>query len=257
MTVVGVQWAVSWEDKTANFNQVRRMLEGAAIPPGSLVVLPEMFSTGFSLRVDRTRQGEPPEGEEFLVALARETGSAVLGGVVGGRDGEGKPYNQAVAFAPDGRLLARYSKIHPFRFGDEALHYGAGDAVVTFEWGGFQIAPFVCYDLRFPEIFRSAVDQGATLFAVIAQWPLGRARHWSTLLRARAIENQSAVVGVNRCGTDPQLEYPGRTAIVDPQGNTLAEGDDTPRLVQAVLEPGAVAEWRASFPALRDRRWPV
>lgn len=256
MTVVGVQWAVSWEDKTANFDQVRRMLEGAAVPPGSLVVLPEMFSTGFSLRVDRTRQ-EPPEGEEFLAALARDTGSAVLGGVVDGQNRDGKPFNQAVAFAPDGRLLARYSKIHPFSFGDETRHYAAGDAVVTFEWGGFQIAPFVCYDLRFPEIFRAAVDQGATLFAVIAQWPIGRVRHWSTLLRARAIENQSAVIGVNRCGSDPQLEYPGCSAIVDPQGNTLAEGGSTPQLVQAVLEPRAVAEWRADFPALRDRRWPL
>jgi len=253
MNLVAVQFDVRWEDKEANFRQVRRLLEGASIPAGSLIVLPEMFSTGFSLNVALTRQGDPPEAEQFLAAMARETGSAVLGGVVGGGTRE-KPANQAVAFAPDGRLLARYSKIHPFSFGDESTHYAAGSEVTTFDWGGFTIAPFVCYDLRFPEIFRSAVDRGATLFAVIAQWPVKRAHHWSTLLRARAIENQAGMIGVNRSGRDPHLEYPGGSAILDALGVPLAERDAGECVLQAELDPAAVAQWRAEFPALRDRK---
>lgn len=254
MNLIAVQFDVRWEDKDSNFREVRRLLAAAPIPAGSLIVLPEMFSTGFSLNLAATRQGTPPEAEQFLAALARETGSAVLGGVVAGGSAD-KPANQAVAFAPDGRQLVRYSKIHPFSFGEESAHYAAGNEVFTFEWGGFTIAPFVCYDLRFPEIFRTAADRGATLFAVIAQWPIKRAQHWSTLLRARAIENQAGIIGVNRCGKDPNLEYPGASAIVDPLGVTLAEGGAGEAVVQAALDPEAVVRWRADFPALRDRKW--
>ena len=253
MHVVAVQFDVRWEDKAANFTRVRELLKDSAVPAGSLIVLPEMFSTGFSLNLDATRQGTPPEGEQFLADLAREYQSAVIGGVV--ESGSARPANQSVAFAPDGRELARYSKIHPFSFGDETKHYSAGGEVVTFEWGGFTIAPFVCYDLRFPEIFRAAVDRGATLFVIVAQWPIRRAMHWSVLLQARAIENQACVIGVNRTGADPNLVYPGCSAMIDALGAKLAEGTHQEQVIHADLDPAAVAEWRANFPALRDRHW--
>jgi omega-amidase len=253
MHVVAVQFHVRWEDKAANFARVRELLKGSEVPSGSLIVLPEMFSTGFSLNTGFTRQGTPPEGEQFLTELAREFDSAVMGGVVGG-EGD-KPTNQSVTVDPSGRVLARYAKIHPFSFGDETKHYSAGREIVTFEWGGFTIAPFVCYDLRFPEIFRAAVDRGATLFAIVAQWPIRRAMHWSVLLQARAIENQTCVVGVNRTGNDPTLVYPGCSAVLDAQGTKLTEGDDQERVLHADLDPAAVAKWRADFPALRDRHW--
>lgn len=253
MHVVAVQLNVQWEDKPANFARVRTLLTEARVPAGSLIVLPEMFSSGFSLNTAVTRQGNPPEGEQFLARLAEEYQSAVIGGVVG--TSPERPTNQAVAVAPDGTLLARYSKIHPFSFGDETKHYSAGSEIVTFRWGGFTIAPFVCYDLRFPEIFRAAVDRGATLFTVVAQWPIRRATHWSVLLQARAIENQACVIGVNRVGSDPNLVYPGRSALVDALGAVVAEGDDQEQVLQGDLDPAAIDRWRADFPALRDRHW--
>lgn len=253
MHVVAVQFDVQWENKAANFARVRALLQAAAVPAGSLIVLPEMFSTGFSLNLEATRQATPPEGEQFLAEVAREFQSAVVGGVV--VDGSGKPTNQSVAVAPDGRILARYAKIHPFSLGSEDAHYAAGNEIVTFEWGGFTVAPFVCYDLRFPEIFRAAADRGATLFTVIAQWPIRRVTHWSVLLRARAIENQACVVGVNRVGSDPQFVYPGGSAVLDPHGNPLVEAGNQEQVFTVELDPAAVAGWRSEFPALRDRHW--
>jgi predicted amidohydrolase len=126
--------------------------------------------------------------------------------------------------------------------------------VVTFPWGGFTVAPFVCYDLRFPEIFRVATARGADLFAVVANWPNRRHYHWSTLLRARAIENMAGLIGVNRAGTDPEFTYAGGSAILGPQAEVLAEASDAPGFLKAELTPEIVADWLASFPALRDRR---
>lgn len=253
MRVFAVQLDIVWEDKAANFANVRRMLEPLTIPAGSLIVLPEMFSTGFSMNVALTRQGDPPEAEVFLADLARASNSAVLGGVVGTRDG--RPCNEAVAFAPDGSLLARYAKIHPFSLGEEDTHYAAGEEIVTFDWAGFRIAPFVCYDLRFPEVFRTATDCGATLFVVIAQWLSRRAEHWPLLLRARAVENQACVIGVDRCGRDPNNTYPGRSCLVDPWGVVTADGGEFEGVLTGNLDPGTVSRWRHEFPALRDRHW--
>ncbi len=251
MTIVGIQLDVAWEDKAANFRRVNQWVEQTSVPPGSLVVLPEMFSTGFSLEVERTRQGNPPEAEEFLAHLARVTQSVVLGGVVG--TSSGQPRNEAVAFSPAGSLLVRYAKKHPFNPGGEGTCYPAGQEVVTFDWGGFRIAPLICYDLRFPETFREAVDQGATLFAVIALWPARRAAHWTTLLQARAIENQAFVVGVNRVGVDPIGTYTGRSCVVNPHGIIVADAAESEGLVTATVHPDVVTQWRADFPALKDR----
>jgi predicted amidohydrolase len=185
-------------------------------------------------------------------ALCIEQGLYVVGGVVTA-DAGGPGRNQAVAFTPNGDEAARYSKIHPFQ-GAEARNYAGGRVVSTFECGGFTAAPFVCYDLRFPEVFRLATCEGADLLLVIANWPEKRIQHWTTLLQARAIENQAYVAGVNRCGRDPYLQYPGRSLIVDPQGRVLAEADDTEQMLTADLDPEAVTTWRRDFPVLLDGR---
>jgi predicted amidohydrolase len=251
MNAVLVQLDIAWENKPANFTRVRELL--AANPPrsGSLIVLPEMFATGFSFDLNVTRQAEPPECDEFLASLAMEFDSCVIGGVVSAGS-DGRAYNEAVGFGPDG-LRRRFAKLHPFR--REHTVHAPGGEVVTFPWNGFEVAPLVCYDLRFPESFRSAVRMGATLMVVIANWPSARVEHWITLLRARAIENQAYVIGVNRCGRDPELVYPGRSLVVDPQGNVLADAGDGEKVVTAELDPAVVASWREDFPALRDARW--
>jgi len=112
----------------------------------------------------------------------------------------------------------------------------------------------VCYDLRFPELARDAIRQGAEVLVYIASWPIKRAQHWVTLLQARAIENLAWVVGVNRCGSDPEFTYPGRTLVVDPHGNIIADAADREGVLVADLLPQVVTDWRAQFPALRDMR---
>jgi predicted amidohydrolase len=251
VNVLALQLDIAWEDKAANFAKARALAAAARPAPDTLIVLPEMFASGFSMNLAVTRQGTAREDETFLAALAREHGSCVIGGVVSsGADTRGR--NDAVAFAPDGTLLARYTKIHPFSLGGEAEGHESGTEIVTFPWAGFTVAPFVCYDLRFPEIFRAAAHRGADLFVVIALWPVKRQQHWLTLLQARAIENQAYVIGVNRTGTEPQLTYAGCSVVIDPHGVIIADAGEQERTLAATLDLELVRAWRRDFPALRD-----
>jgi omega-amidase len=251
MNVYAVQLDIAWEDRAANFRKVETLLEATPPTAGSLVVLPEMFASGFSMNLVLTRQGPAREDEAFLAGLARKHQVFVSGGVVS-PGSETKGRNEAVAFSPEGTLLARYTKIHPFSLGGEAQCHEAGSEVVTFPWAGFTVAPFVCYDLRFPEIFRDAVRQGANLFVVMALWPVKRQQHWLTLLQARAIENQAYVVGVNRVGAEPGYTYAGRSVVVDPHGVIIADAGERERVLGALVETEVVTGWRRDFPALRD-----
>lgn len=253
MNLCCIQSNILWEDKLANQRHVAELVAQARPAPRSLLVLPEMFSTGFSMNVAGIREGSPSENEAFLKELAQRHNIAVLGGLVS-VNSAGRGLNQAVAFGPDGSLLCRYTKMHPFSFSDENLHFAPGDKLQIFEWEGFKIAPLICYDLRFPELFRRGVDQGAELFAVIANWPSKRVAHWTTLLQARAIENLAYVVGVNRVGEDPKCHYPGRSLVVDPWGSLAADGGDSEQCFQVAVDPTLVRQWRKDFPALADRR---
>ncbi len=255
MILACCQHDIVWEDKRATHARVRALLDAAALPPGSLVLLPEMFSTGFSMDVARIAEGQERVSESFLAAETRARGLSILGGVVSSVAGRGR--NEALLMGPDGREQARYAKLHPFSFGEEDRHFEPGSALVTFDWQGIAVAPFVCYDLRFPEAFRAAVDLGAELLVVIANWPLVREAHWHALLRARAIENQAYVAGVNRCGDDPRQRYGGRSLIVDPRGEVLAEGGDRECVVTAQLDRMRLVAYRGEFPALRDRRFSI
>lgn len=253
MRVACLQLDVAWQDKPANLARARRLLEGLDLPPGSLVVLPEMFAVGFSMNVAAICEGADRPAERFLADLAARRGVYVVGGVVtAGADGRGR--NEAVCFAPGGRQIGRYCKLHPFRFAGEADFYAPGEDVVVVDAGPLRLAPLICYDLRFPEAFRRAVRRGADLFVVIANWPRARVDHWTTLLRARAVENQAFVVGANRCGADPNVDYPGRSIVVDPLGAVLAEAGEDEGAIAADLDPGLLRDWRERFGALGDIR---
>ena len=251
MRVHGVQFDCVWEDPAANREKVRRLVAEAGVSAGDLVVLPEMFLTGFSLAVECTAQGEEREQEGFLLELARQHGCWVLGGVVT-RHGAGKPFNEAVVVDPAGTVRCRYAKRQPFSLGGEAAVHAPGSQAEVFDWQGLRVAPLICYDLRFPELARDAVRLGAEMLVYIASWPIARVDHWVTLLRARAIENQAWVVGVNRCGRDPHFLYPGRSLVVDPHGVIVADASDRETVVQAGCDPAVVREWREVFPALKD-----
>ncbi len=250
-TIVGIQLAIEWENKAANYEKVRRLIDSTSFAPGSLVILPEIFATGCSKKVAKISEEQDRPTERFLSGLAKEFKVFTLGGIsIIGSDGRGR--NEAVAFDVHGKEIARYCKIHPFSFAGEHERYATGEKIVTFEWEGFTVAPFICYDLRFPEIFRLATRQGANLFAEMANWPAARELHWLTLLRARAIENLAYIAGINRTGRDPKNDYSGRSQIIDPRGHILAEASSDETLIQADVSVEYVKSYRQEFPALKD-----
>ncbi len=251
--VYAVQLDIVWEDKAANHQKVRQLLEQTRPAPGSLVVLPEMFATGFSMRARAISDTATQETQQFLAETAQSFGVYLAGGVVtDGQSGLGR--NECAVYDPAGRELARYCKLHPFTFGGEAEHYEAGEQVCLFDWEGFKVAPFICYDLRFPENFRAAVKLGANLILVMANWPVTRVAHWEALLQARAIENQAYVVGVNRCGADPALQYSGSSRIIGPGGDVLVAAKAAEGVIQAALSLDDLQNYRRALPFLADMR---
>jgi predicted amidohydrolase len=241
----------AWEDKPASLAKARQLIADAKPAPGSLIVLPEMFATGFS--IDTTITAEPEQGstEQFLIEIAREHRCAVIGGLVT-KCPAGGCRNQSLFITPEGRVLGRYSKNQLFSLGGESTVHTAGQGVTVVEWQGLKIAPLICYDLRFSELAREAVKAGAELLVFIAAWPVKRVAHWITLLQARAIENLAFVIGVNQCGSDPNFIYPGRSLVVDPHGVVIADAGDREQILRAEIDPAVLHEWRAQFPALRD-----
>jgi len=250
-----VQLDSVWENPRASFTQVERLLSANPPPAGALVVLPEMFATGFSLDLTKTCAGAALETEDFLAVMARQYSVTVLGGITRPGTG-GKGRNEAVVVSPDGWVVARYLKQRPFSGGREDLAHERGGEAVIFEWDGMRVCPLICYDLRFPEVFRAGLRLGAEMFVVIAAWPKTRIEHWVTLLRARAIENQAIVVGVNCTGHEHEHEYCGRSLVVDPHGNVVADAGETERVLAAEISSSAASEWREQFPAVQDfLRW--
>ena len=251
MKVHLVQINSVWEDRSANHSKARHLIASANPQPGSLIILPETFSTGFSMNLAVTAEPENGLTEQFLRELAAQYQSCVIGGVVKQTD-DGRGMNQALAIAPDGTVLARYTKNYPFSLGGENQVHHAGADVCLFKWQGLRIAPLICYDLRFPELARTAVRAGAEVLIYIAAWPVKRIQHWISLLQARAIENLAYVIGVNRCGSDPEFTYTGRSLVVDPHGLIIADAAEQERVISAQIDPNIVQEWRSQFPALRD-----
>ncbi len=251
MRIYGCQLDISWENKGENFKRVLALLRKRRLSPGSLVVLPEMFATGFSMNAGAIAEGADGLTDGFLRELAREKGVFVLGGLVRSAS-RGRILNEAVCIASSGRQVASYVKVHLFSPGDESRHYAPGTEITLFRWGKFKVAVFICYDLRFPEIFRMAVQRGANVLVVIANWPGKRHSHWTALLRARAIENQAYAIGVNRCGSDPQHDYCGGSLVVNPWGETVAEAGQGETLIPANLDMTAINRIRSDFPVLQD-----
>jgi omega-amidase len=249
--VFGFQFAPIRHRKDENQAIVEQMLADASPPPGSFVVLPEMFDSSWTFDVDAATAGDSPGwaarvAQRFQIHLQIGFGRRVSRAP--------GATNATVIAHPDGRLGAVYEKMHPFGFTEEPRHYAAGTRLVLDQVGPFTIAPTICYDLRFPELYRHAALAGANLITVIASWPTPRIAHWRAMLISRAIENQAFVVGVNRVGADPDHQYGGESLIVSPLGEILADSGSNPAVISAEIDPQTASDWRTTFPALEDHR---
>lgn len=253
MKLAALQMDIAYEDRQANFDTVAGYAETATAEGADLLVLPEMFSTGFSMNPETT--AEPPDGAtaRFLRETAQRLGIGIVGGFARRQPAQ-KPQNVALAVDRDGRDLALYAKTHLFSYMDEDQHHAAGDAPCPFVFDGVKTACFICYDLRFPELFRKVADD-CDLVLVIASWPTPRRPHWDILLQARAVENQLYVVGVNRVGEGGGLSFSGSTVAIDPAGHVLGRLDDHPGLLYVDIDPVNVTGVRQALPFLKDRRF--
>ena len=257
-----VQHDIVWEDAAATCAHVRPLIARAAGQGARLIVLPEMFATGFSMRPERIAEPEGGPAERFLLAQAAEHGAHLIASIAQ-RGADGAYRNNAFIAAPDG-TVRRYAKIHPFSYAGEHEHYAAGTEFCTVRIGGLNVTVFVCYDLRFADEFWQ-LARGTDVYVVPANWPVQRAGHWTALLRARAIENQAYVIGVNRVGSEPDrpelgergassgASYSGDSAVIDPSGTVLAAPDGE-QVAIAQVSAAEVARVRARFPFLADRR---
>ena len=252
MKVAAVQHDVVWEDRDATLARLEPQVKAAAGTGARLVVLTEMFPTGFSTEPERVAEPEGGPTTEFLRTQAADLNVWLTGSVPTHPAGGGRPVNRLLLAGPGGELRY-YDKIHPFSYSGEHEHYAAGTERVTFDVEGVRVTPFVCYDLRFADEFW-AMAQGTDCYVVVANWPSSRRAHWQALLVARAIENQAYVVGVNRVGEGGGLHYSGDSRIVDPLGEILAAGAGGETILLADVDPVVVAETRKRFPFLADRR---
>jgi predicted amidohydrolase len=251
MIVAAIQHDIAFEDAAATRAHVAPMIAQAAAAQARVVVLSEMFATGFSMRPERIAEDEGGPSEQFLVDQAGQHQAWLIASIAQ-RGTDGRYRNNAVVAGPDGRV-SRYSKIHPFSYAGEHEHYAAGTEHLTVDIDGLWATVFVCYDLRFADEFWEAAA-GTHLYVVPANWPQSRRDHWRALLRARAIENQAYVVGVNRVGAAGDLVHIGDSAIIDPLGRTLAEASVGEAVLTAEVAPETVVTVRAEFPFLADRR---
>ncbi|WKZ49978.1 MAG: carbon-nitrogen family hydrolase [Anaerolineales bacterium] len=248
------QMDVTFGDPDANLATVVRMTEEAKRRGSDLILLPELWSTGYDLtRAARYASALTSGLFAELSALARRTGIHIVGSTLSTL-GENRFGNTLTVFAPNGNLLADYSKIHLFRLMDEHLYLTAGDepALVDLPFGHAGLA--ICYDLRFPELFRGYALAGAAMTFLPSEWPKPRLVHWQTLVRARAIENQMFVFACNRVGSDPSNEFFGHSMAADPWGEILAEGGEGEELITLTADLSKVQETRRKIPILEDRR---
>jgi len=244
-----VQTSLAWHDPAANRAALERIVAPLANTT-DLIVLPEMFTTGFTMAPREVAEAAEGATLEWLRELACRLDSAVTGSVAT-RD-DGRYLNRLLWVEPDGRA-AHYDKRHLFRMAREHEHYTGGRRRLIVEWRGFRICPLVCYDLRFPVWSRNRRVAPYDVLVYVANWPAARRTAWQRLLPARAIENLCYVVGVNRVGSDAQgIAYAGDSAVHDWRGDALVELGDAATVASIALERDSLDRFREKFPAQLD-----
>ncbi|MEM7331838.1 MAG: carbon-nitrogen family hydrolase [Chloroflexota bacterium] len=241
-------------DPKTNFAKVKEMSEEAARRGSDIVIFPELWSTGYDLE-NAVKHATPTDEGIFAetAVLAKENNISILGSCLSLK-GEGAFGNTAILHDKQGTAVAEYSKVHLFRLMDEDQYLASGDqlTLVETEWGMGGLG--ICYDLRFPEMFRRYALSGARMVMLPAEWPHPRLKHWQTLLKARAIENQMFIIACNRVGETKGTSFFGHSCIIDPWGETVIEAGETEVLLTATIDTAVVDEVRQRIPVFEDRR---
>lgn len=253
MRISLIQAAIQISTPEENERRLLEMVRTAA-QTSDLVVLPEMWTSGIHPELsDSSAVERTPAVIETLLEVSRATGCEIISGSLPLRENAGIS-NAAWLITPSG-TQGPYRKVHLFRLGGEDRITRAGKEFPLLETAGGRCGIFICYDLRFSEIFRSATFRGARILVVMAQWPAVRRAHWETLLAARAIENQAFVLGCSLTGHDGLLEFAGSSCVIDPWGNVLVAAGVEETVLQVDIEPGEVDRIRERYPFLQDACW--
>jgi omega-amidase len=248
LTVTLIQTELFWEDIPANLAMFDKKIDSIS-EKTDVIILPEMFSTGFTMNAEKLAEPMTGSAVSWIADKAKQKNVHILGSVIIEEDK--KYFNRLLWAKPDGEILT-YDKKHLFRMAGEHKVFSAGNSYLTVTVNGWKMHPFICYDLRFP-IWCRNINNQYDIAIYVANWPARRAPHWKLLRAARAVENQSYVIGVNRVGQDGNgLAYCGDSAIIDPMGNILFQQADTPCLHTATLNYDRVKEYRETFAAWQD-----
>jgi len=240
-------------DTTRNLTTAQKMIAEAVKRGSHIVLLPELWLTGYDWVDYRKSAAEINTGVfQTINTMAQEGKISILGSVFEKRGDQ--IANGAAFYASNGRLMGVYRKIHLFRLFDEDRYLQEGGSALTMDlpWGPTSVA--ICYDLRFPELFRRYANEGAVLILLVAEWPLERIEHWRTLIQARAIENQVYIVAVNSAGETGDKVFGGHSMIVDPWGKIVTEAGEEPMLLTGEVELERVKQVRKQIPVFEDRR---
>lgn len=253
LTVSLAQMRLALGDVKRNVSMMEKLVAEAARRGSHLIILPELWSTGYALDQAKELADTLSTGVFDQVSkIATQHKIAIVGSMLEKRGLE--VANSAPFIAPNGRLLGVYRKMHLFRLMNEDHYLQPGSSALSLDlpWGKTALA--ICYDLRFPELFRRYAIEGAEMIVIPAEWPIERIEHWRTLLQARAIENQLYIVAVNAAGQIGDTTFGGHSMIVDPWGKIIVEAGEEPGLFTAELEMERVAEVRGRIPVFEDRR---
>lgn len=249
-----IQFNIVFGKPLENKLLVEKWLESAAKQDCDIVVLPELWTTGYDLtRLTEIADQNAQDTIAFLQEQAVKHHIHIIGGSIANAKGNNIE-NTMLIVSNKGELLHQYSKLHLFQLMDEHLYLQAGHNEGLFTLNNEKMAGVICYDIRFPEWIRTHVLKGAKIVFVVAEWPLKRLDHWRTLLQARAIENQVFIIACNRSGSDPNNQFAGHSMVIDPWGEILAEGGETDEIVIADIDLDRVEQTRKTIPVFQDRR---
>jgi predicted amidohydrolase len=248
LKVTLVQSDLKWENSGYNLSLFADRIKSIALPT-DLIILPELFTTGFTMNVSRVSEGMSGDSVKWMKKMARSMKACITGSLLIRE--QGHYFNRLIWMKPSGQFLT-YDKRHLFRMGDEHVHYAAGNKKLIADLNQWKIRPLICYDLRFPVWSRSLSDYDLLIY--IANWPAPRISVWETLLKARAIENQCFVIGLNRIGIDGMgLNYSGDSLVIDYKGNIIKQLPENKNKTETItLSLSELKEFREKFPVYLD-----